>query len=88
MDRIPDGRRDGRTVSPAEKAQARDVSLRRIGGLFTAHRGPLATVVAIIVASSIIAMATPFLLRAVIDRALPQGEFRRLHIEDVGARDI
>ncbi|MGY4912643.1 ABC transporter ATP-binding protein [Micromonospora aurantiaca (nom. illeg.)] len=71
MDRIPDGRRDGRTVSPAEKAQARDVSLRRIGGLFTAHRGPLATVVAIIVASSIIAMATPFLLRTVIDRALP-----------------
>ena len=74
MDRIPDGRRDGRTVSPAEKAQARDVSLRRIGGLFTAHRGPLATVVAIIVASSIIAMATPFLLRTVIDRALPERD--------------
>ncbi|WP_455769056.1 ABC transporter ATP-binding protein [Micromonospora chalcea] len=74
MDRIPDGRRDGRTVSPAEKAQARDVSLRRIGGLFTAHRGPLATVVAIIVASSIIAMATPLLLRTVIDRALPERD--------------
>ncbi len=78
MDRIPDGRRDGRTVSPAEKAQARDVSLRRIGGLFTAHRGPLATVVAIIVASSIIAMATPFLLRAVIDRALPERDLTLL----------
>ncbi len=78
MDRIPDGRRDGRTVSPAEKAQARDVSLRRIGGLFTAHRGPLATVVAIIVASSIIAMATPFLLRTVIDRALPQRDLTLL----------
>ncbi|MBO4141860.1 ABC transporter ATP-binding protein [Micromonospora tulbaghiae] len=78
MDRIPDGRRDGRTVSPAEKAQAREVSLRRIGGLFTAHRGPLATVVAIIVASSIIAMATPFLLRAVIDRALPERDLTLL----------
>ena len=78
MDRIPDGRRDGRTVSPAEKAQARDVSLRRIGGLFTAHRGPLATVVAIIVASSIIAMATPFLLRAVIDEALPERDLTLL----------
>ncbi|MBQ1068366.1 ABC transporter ATP-binding protein [Micromonospora sp. D75] len=78
MDRIPDGRRDGRTVSPAEKAQARDVSLRRIGGLFTAHRGPLATVVAIIVASSIIAMATPFLLRTVIDRALPERDLTLL----------
>lgn len=78
MDRIPDGRRDGRTVSPAETAQARDVSLRRIGGLFTAHRGPLATVVAIIVASSIIAMATPFLLRTVIDRALPERDLTLL----------
>ncbi|EWM63329.1 ABC transporter ATP-binding protein [Micromonospora chalcea] len=78
MDRIPEGRRDGRTVSPAEKAQARDVSLRRIGGLFTAHRGPLATVVAIIVASSIIAMATPFLLRTVIDRALPERDLTLL----------
>ncbi|WP_435819265.1 ABC transporter ATP-binding protein [Micromonospora tulbaghiae] len=75
---MPDGRRDGRTVSPAEKAQAREVSLRRIGGLFTAHRGPLATVVAIIVASSIIAMATPFLLRAVIDRALPERDLTLL----------
>ncbi|MEH0818905.1 MULTISPECIES: ABC transporter ATP-binding protein [unclassified Micromonospora] len=78
MDRIPDGRRDGRNVSPAEKAQAREVSLRRIGGLFTAHRGPLTTVVAIIVASSIIAMATPFLLRTVIDRALPERDLTLL----------
>ncbi|MFF0655575.1 ABC transporter ATP-binding protein [Micromonospora tulbaghiae] len=74
---MPDGRRDGRTVSPAERAQAREVSLRRIGGLFTAHRGPLATVVAIIVAS-IIAMATPFLLRTVIDRALPERDLTLL----------
>ncbi|WP_431943344.1 ABC transporter ATP-binding protein [Micromonospora marina] len=78
MDRIPDGRRDGRTVSPAEKAQARAVSLRRIGRLFTAHRGPLAAVVTIIVASSIIAMATPFLLRTVIDRALPERDLTLL----------
>ncbi|MFI2264763.1 ABC transporter ATP-binding protein [Micromonospora aurantiaca] len=65
-------------MSPAEKAQARTVSLRRIGALFTAHRGPLATVVAIIVASSIIAMATPFLLRTVIDRALPERDLTLL----------
>ncbi|GHJ17088.1 multidrug ABC transporter ATP-binding protein [Micromonospora sp. AKA38] len=78
MDRIPDGRGAGRTVSPTEKAQARDVSLRRIGGLFTAHRGPLAAVVAIIVASSIIAMASPFLLRTVIDRALPDRDLTLL----------
>ncbi|MFI2384688.1 ABC transporter ATP-binding protein [Micromonospora sediminicola] len=65
-------------MSPAEKAQARDVSLRRIGGLFTAHRRPLTAVVAIIVASSVIAMASPFLLRTVIDRALPDRDLTLL----------
>nr|WTA71072.1 ABC transporter ATP-binding protein/permease [Micromonospora sp. NBC_00855] len=50
------------------------MSLRRIGRLFTPHRPALAAVTAIIVVSSIIAMASPFLLRAVIDRALPQGD--------------
>ncbi|MEO3774598.1 ABC transporter ATP-binding protein [Micromonospora sp. B9E7] len=66
--------RGHRTVSAEEKTQARQVSLRRIGRLFTPHRPALAAVIAIIVASSIVAMATPFLLRAVIDRALPQGD--------------
>ncbi|WP_246248071.1 ABC transporter ATP-binding protein [Micromonospora maritima] len=65
-------------MSAAEKAQARDVSLRRIGGLFAAHRRPLAAVVAIIVASSVIAMASPFLLRTVIDRALPDRDLTLL----------
>ncbi|WFE40680.1 ABC transporter ATP-binding protein [Micromonospora sp. WMMD998] len=78
MDHTPDGRGRGRTVSPAEKAQARDVSLRRIGALFTAHRRSLAAVVAIIVASSVIAMASPFLLRTVIDRALPERDLTLL----------
>ncbi|MFG3644167.1 ABC transporter ATP-binding protein [Micromonospora sp. NPDC047762] len=66
--------RGHRTPSAEEKMQARQVSLRRIGRLFTPHRPALAAVIAIIVVSSIIAMATPFLLRAVIDRALPQGD--------------
>jgi ATP-binding cassette, subfamily B, bacterial len=64
--------RGSRAVSAAEKAQAREVSLRRIGGLFTNYRGQLVVVTAIIVASSIVAMASPFLLRAVIDKALPE----------------
>src|SRR5689334_11196485 len=79
LDGFRDGRGGGRTsVTPAEKTQARQVSLRRIGGLFTAHRGPLAAVVAIIVASSVIAMASPFLLRTVIDRALPERDLTLL----------
>jgi ATP-binding cassette, subfamily B, bacterial len=68
----------GQRVSEAEKTQARQVSLRRIGRLFGPYRWPLAVVTLIIVASSIIAMASPFLLRAVIDRALPQQDLRLL----------
>ncbi|WP_198041518.1 ABC transporter ATP-binding protein [Micromonospora chokoriensis] len=66
--------RGHRTLTAEEKTQARQVSLRRIGRLFTPHRPALAAVTAIIVISSIVAMATPFLLRTVIDRALPQGD--------------
>src|SRR4051812_612869 len=65
------GRPMKRSVSPDERAQARGVSLRRIGQLFVTHRTPLAVVTAIIVASSIVSMASPFLLREVIDVALP-----------------
>jgi ATP-binding cassette, subfamily B, bacterial len=63
-----------RTVSATEKAQAREVSLGRIGCLFRPYRWPLAGVVAIIVVSSVVAMASPFLLRAVIDTALPDRD--------------
>ncbi|MDY7101073.1 MAG: ABC transporter ATP-binding protein [Actinomycetota bacterium] len=62
------------TLSAADKAKAREVSLRRIGALFTPHRAQLAVVVAIIVVSSIVAMASPFLLREVIDVALPEQD--------------
>ena len=70
------GGRRGRdhTVTATEKKQAREVSLRRIGRLFGAHRLQLTLVTAIIVASSVIAMASPFLLREVIDRALPKQD--------------
>ena len=71
------GRRPN-TLTPAEKAQARDVSLRRIGALFRDHRRRLAVVVLIIVASSIAGMAAPFLLREVIDVALPENDVRLL----------
>jgi ATP-binding cassette subfamily B protein len=76
---IARSRRGGpQPVSPAEKAQAHEVSLRRIGRLFTPHSGRLAVVTAIIVVSSVIAMASPFLLRAVIDDALPERDLTLL----------
>ncbi|MGN9768814.1 ABC transporter ATP-binding protein [Micromonospora sp. SD12] len=54
------------------------MSLRRIGALFARHRAALAAVTAIIVVSSVLAMASPFLLRAVIDRALPERDLTLL----------
>jgi ATP-binding cassette subfamily B protein len=75
LETVPSGRGGGRkSVTAAEKAQAREVSLGRIGRLFTAHRWQLGIVTAIIVASSVISMASPFLLRAVIDDALPHAD--------------
>ncbi|MGH3422414.1 MAG: ABC transporter ATP-binding protein, partial [Streptosporangiaceae bacterium] len=54
------------------------MSLRRIGRLFTPYRWRLAIVTAIIAASSIVGLASPFLLRAVIDTALPDRNLRLL----------
>jgi ATP-binding cassette, subfamily B, bacterial len=70
--------RGPRTVTAAEKAQAREVSLRRIGRLFGPHRWQLAIVTALIAASSLVGLASPFLLRAVIDNALPDRNLRLL----------
>jgi ATP-binding cassette subfamily B protein len=74
----PDRGRGSRTVTAAENAQAREVSLRRIGQLFIPYRWPLAIVTLIIVASSIVGLASPFLLRAVIDTALPAKNLQLL----------
>jgi ATP-binding cassette subfamily B protein len=70
--------RTPKTVTAAEKAQAREVSLRRIGRLFMPYRWPLSIVTIIIVASSVVGLASPFLLRAVIDTALPTKNIRLL----------
>jgi ATP-binding cassette subfamily B protein len=61
-----------------DREQARQVSLRRIARLFAPHRRSLAVVIAVIVASSVVSMASPFLLRAVIDDALPHRDVRLL----------
>ncbi len=53
------------------------MSLRRIERLFTPYRWQIAVVTAIIVASSLVGLASPFLLRAIIDKALPE---RNVHL--------
>ncbi len=61
-------------IDPADRAQLREspVSLRRIGGLFAPYRWSIAVVMALITASSLISLATPFLMRDLIDNAIPQ----------------
>jgi ATP-binding cassette subfamily B protein len=54
------------------------VSLRRIARLFAPHRTTLAIVVALIVLSSAVGLAQPFLVRHVIDDALPHQDVRLL----------
>jgi ATP-binding cassette subfamily B protein len=74
------GGRGGRTptVTAADRAQAKTVPLRRIAGLFREHRTAVAVVTVLIVASSIVTMAQPFLLREVIDVALPRADLTLL----------
>jgi ATP-binding cassette subfamily B protein len=76
--RVPD------KPTAAEKQQAREVSLRRIAGLFAPYRWPVLGVVAIIVASSVVGLASPFLLRGVIDVALPHQDLRLLILLTLG----
>lgn len=57
--------------------QSAPVQLRRIGSLFGAHRRALAVVIALIVLSSVTSLAAPFLVRRIIDVALPQ---RNVHL--------
>ena len=67
-----------------EKQQAREVSLRRIARLFTPYRWSVLGVVAIIVASSIVGLASPFLLRGIIDVALPDQDLHLLVLLTAG----
>ncbi|WP_336032657.1 ABC transporter ATP-binding protein [Geodermatophilus sp. FMUSA9-8] len=70
------GGRSGRAVDPADRAQLEraPVELRRVTALFRPYRWQVATVVALIVSSSAVALATPFLVRLVIDEAIPRQD--------------
>jgi len=67
-------------IDPRDQAQLAESPVRpaRVASLFAAHRGRLALLTLTIVATSVIGMAQPFLLRAVIDDALPHGDTRLL----------
>ncbi|CUR54096.1 ABC-type multidrug transport system, ATPase and permease component [metagenome] len=85
MDDPTIGRRGGsRPADPATRQvdrrqlEASPVSLRRIGRLFAPHRAQLSIVMALIVASSLVGLAQPFLVRHIIDDALPRQDVHLL----------
>ncbi|MGO1182334.1 MAG: ABC transporter ATP-binding protein [Micrococcaceae bacterium] len=63
-------------INPDDRKQlkAHPVSLKRIAALFAPHKGTIAVVVALITVSSVVTIAQPFLLRGVIDDALPHQD--------------
>ncbi len=67
-------------VDPADRAQLAEspVSGRRVATLFAPYRLQIAVVMGLIVASSAVSLASPFLLRTVIDDALPHHDLRLL----------
>lgn len=65
-------RRSPRTPSPVPSSRpALRGDLRRIAALFSEHRLRLLVVAALIVASALISVASPFLLREILDVSLP-----------------
>lgn len=71
-------------VDPKDAAQLAEspVSARRVLGLFGAHKAQLVILVGTVVASSLVGLAQPFLLRSIIDDALPHAN-RTLLIANV-----
>ena len=69
-------------IDPADREQLAEspVSLRRVLALFAPHRWPLLVVTVMIIATSIAGLANPFLLRGIIDHALPEQNVRLLVI--------
>jgi ATP-binding cassette subfamily B protein len=62
---------DAAVVRPTDKA-VRRANLRRIGRLFTPYKARLVAVLALIVVAAGLGIVSPFLLRAVLDTAIPE----------------
>lgn len=75
-----------RRVDPADRAQLAEspVKLSRVLGLFSPYRARLFLLVLIVVAASVISLAQPFLMRSIIDDALPQRHTQLLILDTVG----
>ncbi|MCI2417353.1 ABC transporter ATP-binding protein/permease [Saccharopolyspora sp. K220] len=61
-------------MSSPEHSTPQPVQLRRIVRLFHPHRGTLLVVALLVAVSSLVSVASPFLLREVLDVAIPQRQ--------------
>ena len=63
-----------RKIDPKDRAQLKElpVSLRRVLSLFAGHQSDTVVVTVMIVATSLIGLGQPFLIREIVDVAIPQ----------------
>ncbi|MFF6878517.1 ABC transporter ATP-binding protein [Streptomyces sp. NPDC012474] len=59
--------------TPPDDSKEQPRQVRRILGLFRPYRGRLAIVGLLVAAASLVSVATPFLLKEILDVAIPQG---------------
>ncbi|MEV7426527.1 ABC transporter ATP-binding protein [Streptomyces sp. NPDC091212] len=71
-----------RRVAPGQPEPP--AQLRRIFGLFRPYRGRLALVGLLVGASSLVTVASPFMLREILDTAIPQGRTGLLSLLALG----
>ncbi|MFJ9444162.1 ABC transporter ATP-binding protein [Kitasatospora sp. NPDC101235] len=76
IDWTPPERAEGEPLPPAE--------WRRILGLFRPYRGRLTVVGLLVAASAVVSVVSPFLLKAVLDTAIPQGRTGLLSLLALG----
>ncbi|CAM5612463.1 Multidrug ABC transporter ATP-binding protein OS=Streptomyces pilosus OX=28893 GN=GCM10010280_36100 PE=4 SV=1 [Streptomyces pilosus] len=70
--------------TPPAGAEEQPRQVRRILGLFRPYRGRLAVVGLLVGAASLVSVATPFLLKAILDVAIPEGRTGLLSLLALG----
>ncbi|MFF6951077.1 ABC transporter ATP-binding protein [Streptomyces iakyrus] len=70
--------------TPPADAKEQPRQVRRILGLFRPYRGRLAIVGLLVAAASLVSVATPFLLKEILDVAIPQGRTGLLSLLALG----
>ncbi|MEC0232440.1 ABC transporter ATP-binding protein [Paenibacillus alba] len=60
------------------KAKLKDVSIKRILGLFRGYRGQLAVIIGLALLAAIVGLIPPLVMKEIIDKAIPQGNMKLL----------